>query len=242
MATRYYVGTSHVRGKLENYAERLDFAELVVSGEAADKPAGERTYKRWRKSVPASFQFAVVAGPALAVLEPGSAYTRGVAALQLAVDALEARCVVLRTPPSVRPTGPVRKALIDFFEAFPRDVTHVIWEPSGLWEIDDALALGRAHRAVIALDPLRDRLGAGQVAYVHLRSLGEQRTLTDTMVRRAQSALAQKREVFVLLDTTKPVADRKRWLQTAKSAEVLEVGRLVRPRGGLLVTDDEQEE
>jgi uncharacterized protein YecE (DUF72 family) len=241
MATRYYVGTSHIRGKLENYAQRFDFAELVVSGQASDKPVGERTYKRWRKSVPASFQFAVVAAPALAALERGGAYTRGVAALQVAVDALQARCVVLRTPPSVRPTAPVRKALAEFFEAFPRDVTHVVWEPSGLWEIDDALSLGRVHRAIVAVDPLRDRVGAGQMAYVHLQSIGEQRTLTDTMVRRAQSALSQKREVFVLLDTTKPATDRKRWLQAAKNGDALDGGRLVRPRGGLLVMDDEQE-
>lgn len=241
MLTRYYVGTTHVRGKLENYAQRFDFAELVVSGEASDKPTNERTYKRWRKSVPASFQFAVVAGPALSALEPGGAYTRGLAAMKLAVDALEARCVVLRTPPAVRPTMPNRRALSEFFEAFPRDVTHVVWEPSGLWEIDDALSLGRTHRAVIAVDPLRDRLGAGQVAYVCVRALGEQRTLTDTMLKRAQTALAQKREVFVLLETKKPVTDRKRWMQAAQSADALDGGRLVRPRGGLLVTDDEQE-
>ena len=57
--------------------------------------------------------------------------------------ALEARCVVLQTPASVRPTAANKKRLDAVFERIPREGTVRCWEPAGIWERDEVLA----HRA-----------------------------------------------------------------------------------------------
>ena len=85
MTTRWHIGAKQLRGAIASYAKRFDLLEVRVappgpppmlrSGEkprvhAKGEPpedAGPNlaTLRRWRKSVPPHFHFAVVAGPQL---------------------------------------------------------------------------------------------------------------------------------------------------------------------------------
>ncbi len=239
MVTRYYIGAPVVRGTIEGYARRFDLAEVELKG-GKGSPA-VKALRRWRKNVPASFQFAVVAPPSLSSLD-ASKREHDVALVQAAADALQARCIVIRTPPDVRPSASTQRALISIFEAFPRDATHVVWEPSGLWEVEEAAAFAKSRRVVVSVDPTQEKVPSGAFVYLRVRGLGQAHGLSEHALSELVKKLSQRREVFIILDTAKPATDRKRWLSVFESRleESGKEGRLIRPRNGLTVIDDEQ--
>ena len=54
------------------------------------------------------------------------------------VTLLEARVIVIATSPDVTPSKLWRDRLAKLVERLPRDASSVVWEPSGLWETEDA--------------------------------------------------------------------------------------------------------
>ena len=71
MSTRWHIGAKHLRGALAAYAKRFDFLEVhaaIPDHDAASPGPSLATLRRWRKSVPTHFDFAVVAGPPGAVV------------------------------------------------------------------------------------------------------------------------------------------------------------------------------
>src|SRR5262249_29608799 len=138
---RLTVGLPVLQGDLEKYAEKLDLVEIYPVDVAIPKPS---TLRRWRKAVPPSFVFSVVLPRAVGELAEGKALDQALAASLEVAAALEARCVVLKTPASVRPTSANKKRLAAVFERIPREGTVRCWEPAGLWERDDILTVARA--------------------------------------------------------------------------------------------------
>ena len=250
MSTRWHIGAKELRGAIVAYAKRFDLLEVrVVAGLDEDDPSAVAptipTLRRWRKSVPPHFDFAVVAGPNLSRVKASEAGDRELDAARAAVDALQARCFVLRTPPDVTPTALWRDRIRKLIDRVPHDATHFVWEPSGVWETEDAAAQARSWGVVLAVDPARDAVPAGSVAYVRLRALGETRAFGPIALERIVRAVGTRRDVFAVIETDSALAEAKRLRQIAKSTRAVgRVGgavRLVRPRGGIVVRDDEQE-
>src|SRR5579872_3114979 len=176
MSTRWHLGAKDLRGAITAYAKRFDLLEVRVEleeGEASAPAPTLATLRRWRKSVPPHFDFAVVAGKHLSRVKGGAAADRELEAARAAIDALQARCFVLRTPPDVTPTALWRDRIAKIVARVPRDVTNFVWEPSGVWEVADAAAQARAWDIVLAVDPAREAVPSGAVAYLRLRALGE---------------------------------------------------------------------
>ena len=104
MATRFHIGAKDLRGSIEAYAKRFDLLEVVML-EAGDKRAvTATTMRKWRKNVPPHFDFCVVVGPNVAKLKASAALDEELAAAQTAVDTLQARCLMIRTPADVTPS------------------------------------------------------------------------------------------------------------------------------------------
>jgi uncharacterized protein YecE (DUF72 family) len=265
MTTRWNIGAKQLRGAIASYAKRFDFLEvrMAVPTVAAGARSGERavghakgkppedqspnlaTLRRWRKSVPPHFHFAVVAGPHLARVRPTEDAERELEAARMAIDALQARCFVLRTPPEVTPTALWRERIAKVVARVPHDVTHFVWEPSGVWEVSDAASQAQAWGAVLAVDPLREPVPAGSVAYLRLRALGETQAFGAAALERMIVAVGARREVFVVLESDSALAEAKglrELVRRSPSESAGGAGRLVRPRGrGIVVSDDEQE-
>ena len=250
MIPRWHIGAKELRGTIAAYAKRFDLLEVRIAIDApagADAPAvpSQATLRRWRKSVPPHFDFAVVAGPHLSRVKTSEAGEREFEAARAAIDTLQARCFILRTPFDVTPSALWRDRIAKLIERFPRDVTHVVWEPSGVWEQTDAAAQARAWGAVLAVDPVRDPVPTGSVAYLRMRALGETRSFGPVALEKVVRAVGARREVFVIVETDTALVEAKRLRHAAKSARIgARVGggaRLVRPRGGIVVGDDEQE-
>jgi uncharacterized protein YecE (DUF72 family) len=250
MTTRWHIGAKHLRGAIAAYAKRFDLLEVRVSspgtGEASDAPPGPSltTLRRWRKSVPPHFNFSVVAGPHLSRVKASGAADQELEAAREAIDALQARCFLLRTPPEVTPTALWRDRLAKIISRVPHDVTHFVWEPSGVWETANAAAQAREWGVVLALDPAREAVPAGPVAYLRLRALGETHAFSPIALERIVKAVGPRREVFAIIETDTAMAEAKRLRTLARRGRPGPVGggaRLVRPRGGIVVRDDEQE-
>jgi len=250
MSTRWHIGAKHLRGAIASYAKRFDLLEVRVAhsgpAESAETAPGPSlaTLRRWRKSVPPHFDFTVVAGPHLSRVKASDAAEQEFEAARAAIDALQARCFVLRTPPDVTPTALWRERIAKIIGRLPHDVTHFVWEPSGVWEIADAAAQAREWGIVLALDPAREVVPPGPIAYLRLRALGETQSFGPVALERIVKAVGPRREVFAIIETDTAITEAKRLRQLARKGRPEPVGgatRLVRPRGDILVRDDEQE-
>jgi uncharacterized protein YecE (DUF72 family) len=250
MATRFYIGAKDLRGDIASYAKRFDLLE-VASGAPGQGAAARAsvpslpTLKRWRKAAPPHFAFTVVAGPALAGMRPGDALDEGRSLAEAAADILQARSILLPTPAEVTPSAVWRDRLARVVGAFRRDVTNLVWEPRGVWEIEDAAVLAKKLGIVLAVDAARDPVPVGPVAYARLRALGETRSFGASALERVIQAIGARRDAFVILETDGALAECKLLRRLAQSPDTRDrknAPRVVRPRGGSVkVRDDEQE-
>ncbi len=246
MPTRIHIGAKDLRGDLKAYAKRFDLLE--VRGMGADDlrlAPSSATLRRWRRQVPPNFEFSVVAGPNLAKLKPSPAFDAELAAMLEAATVLEARVLVVSTPTEVTPTKLWRDRLAAVLDRLPRDARTLVWEPSGLWETDDAAAQGAKWGIAVAVDPSRDEVPSGPVAYARLPAIGGTRAYSTAALERVAERLRGRREAYVLLETSSALKEAKtlRGLVRTGGARRAGFGRIVRPRGApLRIGDDEQDE
>jgi uncharacterized protein YecE (DUF72 family) len=244
MATRFYIGAKGLRGDIASYAKRFDLLEVATGTSSATVPS-LATLKRWRKAVPPHFAFTVVAGPVVSALRPGEALDKELAQTTGAADVLEARNILLPTPADVTPSAVWRDRLAKVADRFRRDVTNLVWEPRGVWEVEDAAVLARKLGLVLCVDAARDPVPLGQVAYSRLRALGETRSFGPSALERVVHAIGARRDAFVVFETDGALAECKllrRLAAAPESTDRKNATRVVRPRGGSVkVRDDEQE-
>ena len=247
MTPRWHIGAKDLRGAISAYAKRFDLLEVRVAlGDSKEKTEPSlATLKRWRKAVPPHFDFAVVAGPHLSSAKAGDLAQMELDAARAAIDALQARCFVLRTPAEVTPTSLWRGRIGKIVERVPHDVTHFVWEPAGLWELEDASAQARAFDAILAVDPAQDAVPRGQVAYLRMRALGATRSFGGAALDRIVHAVGARRDVYAVIETDTALQEAKRLRSLVKSAGVSAVSagglHRLRPRSDIVVRDDEQE-
>lgn len=246
MATRYHIGAATLRGAISAYAKRFDLLEVRVP-QADDMrllPA-PGTLKRWRKDVPPHFEFSVVAGPSVARLKPSPALDAELAATLETARTLRARCILLKTPSEVTPAAVWRDRMVKLLDRLPGDATQIVWEPSGLWEDEDAAHRAKKWGVVLAVDPTRQEMPEGPVAYGRLRQLGEARSFGPSALEKVVKNVGDRREVFLVLESDAALEECKRLRQLAQRRKPRVIGgsgKVIRPRAAALrVRDDEQE-
>src|SRR6185503_16527661 len=114
------VGLPALQGDLEKYQSRFDMVELRPIDTSVPRV---QTLRKWRKSVSPGFVFSVVLPRVVGELAPGAALDQALAASLEIAAAIEARCVVLKTPASVRPTATNRRRLAAVFDRIPPEGT-----------------------------------------------------------------------------------------------------------------------
>lgn len=237
---RLLVGLPAPQGDLAKYATRFDLAEIRPVDTVVPKPG---TLRKWRKAVPPAFAFSVVLPRVVGALTPGAELDAALATSLEVAAALEARCVVLQTPPEVRPTATNRKRIAAVFERVPSAGLVRCWEAFGIWERDDVIALAREMSVVPVFDAAREALGTGPIAYTRLRALGKSAALGQATVERVAERLRRRREAFVVVEGPRE-AGRVRQALTAelarKPARAL-AATVVRPTMSTLVAEDEEQ-
>ena len=248
MATRLHIGAKDLRGEVAAYAKRFDLLEVRGLDAASLRLApSDATLRRWRKAVPPQFEFSVMAGPGLAKLKAGDALETELAALLKSVTLLEARVIVIATPADVTPGKLWRDRLAKLIDRLPRDASSIVWEPSGLWEIEDAAEQATKWGIVVAVDPARDAMPPGPVAYGRLRAAGGTRAFSTAALQKVADNIGERRDAYVVFETTGALKEAKilrALVRQAKAGKRGGLGRLlIRPKGAPpSVSDDEQEE
>lgn len=245
MATRYHLAAKELRGALSTYAKRFGLLELPLGGPSAPSLT---TLRRYRKEVAPSFEFSLILPPALATPRPGPELDEALASSQAAINALGARCVVLRTSLEVTPSTLWRERVGNLLERLQRDVTTVAWEAAGLWEAEDVHAQAARWKVVPVVDPLHQPIPKGPMAYLRMRALGEVRSFGPTVLERVAEAIGDRRDAYIVFETPKAleeaktlrriVAARGRTLSAEADARVVRP-KVVSPK--IRVPDDEQE-
>ncbi len=244
MTTRMHIGAKDLRGDIAAYAKRFDFLEVrgPAASDTSEVPSAA-TLRRWRRAVPPQFEFAVICGPNVAKLNAGEAMEVELAAMTKLATTLESRVFLVPTVPDVTPGRRWRDRLEALVARLVSDVGSVVWEPSGLWEAEDAASFGRKIGAVVAVDPARDAVPDGPVAYCRLRALGATRAFSAAALANVAEAIGVRREAYVVVETAAALKEAKTLRALVRGGSVRKrLPKLVRPRGGPLdVGDDEQE-
>ena len=237
---RLLVGLPALQGALEKYQARFDMVEIRPVDASLPRAS---TLRRWRKSVPPGFVFSVVLPRVVGELTAGPPLEEALATSLEAAAAVEARCIVLQTPASVRPTAANRKRLAALFARIPPEGTVRCWEPLGMWEREDVLATARDLGVLPVFDAAREALAPGPIAYTRLRALGKSAALGAATVERVADRLRKRRESFVVVEGA---GDGQRvraalLAELAKSAPRKTVPMVVRPAIPTLIAEDEEQ-
>jgi len=246
MATRYHLGAKELRGALSTYAKRFGLLELQLGTSSAPSMA---TLRKYRKEVPPTFEFSLILPPALSTPRPSAALDAAVVSATEAINALGARCVVLKTSLDVTPSQLWRSRVGALIERLPRDVTTVAWEPSGLWEAEDVAEQAEAWKVVPVVDGIQQEVPRGPVAYLRLRALGEIRNFGPTVLERVVNSIGDRRDAYVVFETAKALDEAKTLrriaAQRGRGLSAHADARVVRPKvaspRSIRVQDDEQE-
>lgn len=237
---RLLVGLPALQGDLEKYKARFDMVELRPIDTSVPRVG---TLRKWRKSVPPAFVFSVVFPRVVGELQPGSALDEALATTLEIAATVEARCVVLQTPASVRPTAANRKRIAALFERVPPEGTVRCWEPLGMWEREDVLATARAAQVLAVFDAARDPLPPGPIAYTRLRALGKSAAMSAATLDRVADRLRKRREAFVVVEGSNEGQRIRAGLTAAlaKKREKSAGPMVVRPAMPTLVAEDEEQ-
>jgi len=230
------VGLSQLTGGIEQYQTRYDLVEVRSDGEMLPKPA---TLRRWRRAARPSFAFSVVLPQQVCALveTDGDSLQRALAS----ATALEARCLLVQTPPSVRPTAANRAKLDALFSKLPRTGVVLAWEPSGLWEPDDVFQAARAMDVLPVVDAAHVDPAAGPLVYTRLRDLGSGGFAGRNFDRLAQR-LSGRREVFVVVEDPRSALRLKRSLAERLGQQPAgSLPTIIRPSRGSLTAEDEEQ-
>jgi len=254
MAARIHIGAKELKGDLAAYAKRFDLLEVRGMDAANMRLApSAATLRRWRRLVTPKFEFCVIAGPNVAKLKPSAEFDAELAAMLETQKSLEARVLLIATPADVTPGKLWRDRLAKVVDRLPRDANAIVWEPSGLWEIEDAAELGKKLDIGVCADPSRDELPPGPVAYGRLRALGGTRAYSAAALTKVAvnvlSAMPRTAsgDAYVVVETAGALKEAKTLrgiLRSAGAGRTGGLGRLVRPRRSPIEVreDDEQEE
>lgn len=228
------------------YAKRFNLFEFrVVAAKELKTAPSAATLRKYRRAVPPAFEFSVSCGPAVCSVKPSDAFELELEATLLAAKSLEARCIVLRTPKDVTPSGVWRDRIAAVAKRLPSDVVHRVWEPGGIWELPDAITFAKKIGLVVCIDPTQEDVPPGQVAYCRIRGLGNARALNVPAVTRVLESIGERSDAYIVLETEHALDECKRIRQVAGTIggkkKTGGLSRVLKPRIALKVEGDEQE-
>lgn len=238
---RLLVGLPALRGDLGKYSSRFDMVELRPVDTSLPRLG---TLRKWRAATPPTFVFSIVLPRDVGSLEPGEALDKALESSLGVARTLEARCVVLQTPASIRPTATNKKRLAAVLSRVPKEGVVRCWEPLGMWERDDILATARELGVVPVLDVASEAPPSGSVVYTRLRALGKTSAMSAATMEKIADRLRSRREVYVVVERSSEatrvrtaLAEALARKQVPRAAPVV-----IRPAGSpQLVADDEEQ-
>jgi uncharacterized protein YecE (DUF72 family) len=236
---RLLVGLPGFKGKLEKYAQQFDMVELRPVDTSLPGPKKLAT---WRSKVPPAFAFSIVLPKAVAELATDHGHDQ---ALDLCIESarvLQASCIVLATPPSVRPTARNRDRITALAERLPKNGHLLAWQAGGIWEPEDVMETASRGGWLPIFDAAQEPLPPGPIAYTRIHAFGQASRIGADRIARVAERLAGRRDAYVVVDAH-VAAKFKSGLQATLAAEGMRrsVPALFRPGGPLSPLADDEE-
>lgn len=238
--TAFHIGLPALRGSIEKYQTRFDLVEVRPVDTSVPNP---KTLRRMRAATKASFAFSVVLPRIIGEL---STSAEALTALETSLEVariLEARCIVLQTPSSVRPTSANRRRIASLFERLPPEGVVRCWEPQGIWERAEVLAVARESSAVAVLDAATEQPAPGPIVYTRLRALGKTATVSAGTLARIAERLQGRRDVYIIVEHVGEARRLRRALPDAVSdlSTPRPASFVLRPTPSILIAEDEEQ-
>jgi uncharacterized protein YecE (DUF72 family) len=235
--TTVHVGLPSLRGELARYAAQFGLLEVRPVDSSLPRLSKLRT---WRREVPPSFVFSVVLPKIVCELSVTSASNEALQTSLEVASALEARCIVIVTPPSVTPTTQNKRRLAALVSQCPRDAVTIAWEPRGVWDTTEAAATAREIGAHLIVDVTRDPAPRGAILYTRLRGIGESTRATAGDIERVRAAIQTRREAFVVLEGGSPARVATALMKPFGAAGRTSAPMIIKPPIRLSAEDEEQ--
>lgn len=236
---RLQVGIPELVGDIAKYATKFDMVELRPLPGAAPR---EKTLRAWRRAINPSFTFSVVLPRIVGELSMSKEMETALEESLAVATAVEARCIVLSTPPEVRPTTATNTKLRALVERLPKPGVVLCWEPHGLWERSEILSAARQLGLLPVLDAAQTNAPPGPFVYTRIRALGGQGAVSERAIQRIADQIAGRREAWVVVEH-RPSAPRVKTQLTSLLAKshLREPPVVVRPAPGRLRAEDEEQ-
>jgi uncharacterized protein YecE (DUF72 family) len=221
---RIRVGTVGLPRRRRALAAAIDVCETEAG---RDLPPAPRVARKLRAGVPETVGFTVQASRFLWEPLPDGAPVQGdpsrygrfqttdenLALWERCLEyaaALCAEALLLLTAADFTPTRGNRDRLAAFLERVRRPGIPVAWAPRGPWESEGAAGLARALHLVPAVDPLRDEVPDGEVAYLRLGPFSHLGTRLGTYDLERIADAARSRDLsFCLFGTSRALDDAR---------------------------------
>ena len=195
--TRVHIGLNRWNGKLANYAKRYGLLELD-----GDELPPSNALRKWRRQVSKDFVFAILLPSAVATLAKGGARDDALRRARAAAFTLDAKVLVLATPPSVRPTRENIERLVDLAAVLREDGRAVAWEPSGIWSPEEVRRVVATTGWLPVVDGAEHEIPEGERVYTRLRAIGKATRLGPQRLQRLAAQLAEREEAYVIADAS----------------------------------------
>lgn len=200
------------------YLSTLHFAEL---GFPTSRPKPS-TLARFRESIPDTFRLSLVVPDSVwqtreGPLRPGPELDSALAWVRAAVAALRPAFVLLATGARLTPGSKDRAWLRAYLEGIGAG-TQVVWEPGGLWEIEDADRWASETGAICAFDPLMVEPPGGPICYARLSAIGGRRRFAEGLLLDALEVVLQSGadDIFVAIRSPNALREAIRMQELAR--------------------------
>lgn len=199
--TTFYIGCSGFTVPRERYITKLRAVEVDLRAPTPPPKA----LAQWRRAGGEGFTFSAVASATLYgerdwPLRDAAKVQSELDRFANQVDALGATAAVFRTPMAVSPGSVALKRFTAMIDRARRIAPRLVWDPAGLWQHDEAAALGRTLGVTVVSDPLHDEV-TEPVVYARLRGLGADRRYTMSRLEALAEALEGVEEAYVIFDS-----------------------------------------
>jgi uncharacterized protein YecE (DUF72 family) len=261
MPSKTLYGCAGIRGPIALYARRNGVLELDVLDRSPAPKAS--AFKKWRKDAGPRLAFSLVAPRAVAAVKPSAALDAGLEVLLEAQRASQAKFVLLATPVEVTPAHLPRERfgkLVDRIReglGDARAAVRIVWQPRGVWELEEAARFAKTLDVDLAGDPLadpREPFWDDALRYLRLSAIGGRTAFPPTRLRAIAELLAavqkddadagQSIERVVVFTTPSAPAEAKRLRalvdQIGERGASKGGGRVISPRAGRALRDEEE--
>jgi uncharacterized protein YecE (DUF72 family) len=183
---------------------------------------GTGTIRRWRREAPKGFMFAMLSPREIGQegFRDGKVTETALKSLIEVGKELQATTAVFVSPPEFSASRGNKSVLKEFLQGVRKKFERVVWEPSAMWDADDADALATEAGVVAARDPLAHGTSQAPIAYYRLPGpAGHKSRYEDPAIEKLAelSRTAKNKDATYVFTNVDMFADAKRFKKAIKA-------------------------